>query len=207
MRLGRRPATSRNRRTRCGVLKLNDGQFEEGEQTAPESGANSMFAMFEGPGRDMRMFSPPSGPRPWTKIIAAFAAGVACTFLITTFASAPRKASPPDEAAQSESAKMAQRTQPVKEAQPAKSSPAPRSADAAKISPPAESSPRAQASVPPERASNAKEPPAEPASETANAAAATEPSGDPACEQQTWPYVNHGCAGAKTNSGQATRPV
>src|SRR4051794_4732312 len=71
----------------------------------------------------------PLPPRPWTKFIAAFAGGVACTFLlttfITTFSSTPRKPEP-------ETAKVAQRTQ---GRQPAKSAPTP--SPAAKASDPA----------------------------------------------------------------------
>src|SRR5262245_54733135 len=74
----------------------------------------------EEPRPDTRVQTIPLPPRPWTKIIAAFAGGVACTFVLTTFitfSSTPSK--PKTEVG---IGKAAQRTP---GAQPAKSEPTP----------------------------------------------------------------------------------
>jgi len=132
----------------------------------------------------------PLPPRPWTKVIAAFACGVACTFLLTTlitaFSSTPDK--PKTEVG---IGKTAQRRQ---GAPPAKSEPTPPTA--AKASDSASHAKEAPA----DRTPASDEPSAAPAAaanETADADAADK--NDP-CAQQTWPYVDHGCAGTKPNS-------
>jgi hypothetical protein len=64
-----------------------------------------MSSTFEGPPQDSRIISAPSvPPRPWTRMLAAFAAGVACTFLYVTISSIVKPPVPPET-------KLSQRTQ------------------------------------------------------------------------------------------------
>ncbi len=64
-----------------------------------------MSSTFEGPPQDSRIASAPSvPPRPWTTMLAAFASGVACTFLYVTISSIVKPPAPPDT-------KLSQRTQ------------------------------------------------------------------------------------------------
>jgi hypothetical protein len=136
----------------------------------------------------------PLPPRPWTKFIAAFAGGVACTFLLTTFitfSSTPRKP-------EAETSKLAQRTQ---GGQPAK--PAPTPPPAARASDPAPQTKDAAADRTPasDEASGAQ---TAAANETADADAGKS---DRSCAQQTWPYVNHGCAGADPQGTRSVRVI
>ena len=64
-----------------------------------------MSSTFEGPPQDSRIAAAPSvPPRPWTTMLAAFAAGVACTFLYVTISSLVKPPAPPET-------KLSQRTQ------------------------------------------------------------------------------------------------
>jgi hypothetical protein len=137
----------------------------------------------------------PLPPRPWTKIIAAFAGGVACTFLLTTFitfSSTPRKP-------EAETSKLAQRTQ---GGQPAK--PAPTPSPATKASDPAPQMQDAAADRTP-----ASEEPSGGQTASVNETADADTAGkiDPSCAQQTWPYVNHGCAGTEQQGTRSVRVI
>jgi hypothetical protein len=56
-----------------------------------------MSSIFEGPPQDSRIASAPRlSPRPWTTMIAAFAAGVAVTFLFVTISSFVDRPAPPE---------------------------------------------------------------------------------------------------------------
>jgi hypothetical protein len=64
-----------------------------------------MSSTFEGPPQDSGLISAPSvPPRPWTRMLAAFAAGVACTFLYVTMSSIVKPSVAPET-------KLSQRTQ------------------------------------------------------------------------------------------------
>src|SRR2546430_16306072 len=53
-----------------------------------------MSSLFEGSPQDSRIFAAPAAPgRSWPKVVAAFAAGAACTFVMF-FAQAPRVSRP-----------------------------------------------------------------------------------------------------------------
>lgn len=154
-----------------------------------------MSSLFEASPQDSRIFAAPAVPsRSWPKVVAAFAAGAACTFMVVLFfAQAPRVSRPPP------AAKVAERADSSKVPQPATSSIA-ATTEAAKhaTSPDASKQP---AAVPAQDSSRAAEVPA-PMATPDGAAKATN---EVPCERQTWPYVNHGCADA--GSDQATRAV
>src|SRR5262245_16147252 len=201
---------ARNRRHGCGVLNPVT-VIGEGAHRA-RSGATEMPAPLElsrpetttprdESRPDTRVQTIPLPPRPWTKIIAAFAGGVACTFLLTTFitfSSAPNK--PKTEVG---IGKVTQRTP---GAQPAKSEPTP--PPAAKAS---DAKASDAASHAPEAAVDRKPAGDEPAGETAavneTADANAAGKGDPSCAQHSWPYVNHGCAGADAQGTRSVRVI
>jgi hypothetical protein len=154
-----------------------------------------MSSPFEGPPQDSRIFSAPAQPsRPWTKMIAAFAAGMAFTFLIVTFFSATPPASQPET-------KASQRTQSPRVAKthpPAEPTKADAAAGATQ-----DTSVAATASLP-EPSSKPADTPASAAVDASDAAAKQ---ARDACAQQTWPYVSHECGGTDSNADQTTRAV
>ena len=156
-----------------------------------------MTSLFQGSPQDSRIFAAPAAPsRSWPKVVAAFAAGAACTFVVVMlFAQAPRVSRPPP------AAKVAQRADSSNVPQPATSSLA-ATAEAAKRAAPADAS-KQPAAVPAQNSSRAAEVPVPAPTATPHGAATA--TNEVPCERQTWPYVNHECADA--GSDRATRAV
>ncbi|MFL6805839.1 MAG: hypothetical protein ACJ8FM_17810 [Xanthobacteraceae bacterium] len=159
-----------------------------------------MSSPLEGVPQDPRVFSAPAAPRrPWLKIAAAFAAGVVfaagivCSVLVITFLTAPHKAAQPQQA------KL--RT-PTEAASNASSSPAVRREQPANVPAPHSSPQTTQTSATPEAPPVAAEASASnPDGAAAEAGdAVSGQSADLSCERQTWPYVDHSCAGADANA-------
>jgi hypothetical protein len=153
-----------------------------------------MSSLFEGSPQDSRIFAAPAAPgRSWPKVVAAFAAGAACTFVMF-FAQAPRVSRPLP------TANVAQHADSSKLPQPA--TPTAATTEAAKRAAPPDAS-KQPAAVPAQESSRAVEAPVP--SPTATPDGAAKATNEVPCERQTWPYVNHGCADA--GSDQATRAV
>jgi hypothetical protein len=153
-----------------------------------------MSSLFEGSPQDSRIFAAPAAPgRSWPKIVAAFAAGATCTFvLVMFFAQAPRVSRPLP------AAKVAQHADSSKVPQPSTAA-IPGAAKRA-ASPEASKQP---AAVPAQESSRAADVPVP--APTATPDGAAKATNEVPCERQTWPYVNHECADA--GSDQATRAV
>jgi len=144
-----------------------------------------MSSTFERSPQAIHSLAAAAAPRPWTKLMAAFAAGVASTALVAVLVAGPHRT---QQAQQSGPARTEVAARAPSVATPAPSRPAP--------APPAQTS---GAAPRPEHGSD---------SAPATAAQANEPSssGYPGCAEQTWPYVNHQCGAADEGAG-ATRSV
>jgi hypothetical protein len=158
-----------------------------------------MSSVFEGVPQDPGVFSAFAAPRrSWPKIVAAFAAGAACTVLVITLVPIARNAPQPPPA------RILQRTSADVAAAPSLS--ATRGQQPADMPAPAQAPKNTHAPAPPEGAVAEA-----PVVNSAPAAADTndvgsKQSADLNCERQTWPYVDHSCAGPDTNA-QARRSV
>jgi hypothetical protein len=157
-----------------------------------------MSSPLQGVPQDPRVFSPPAAPSPpWRKIAAAFAAGVgfaagaACAVLVIMYLVAPQKAAQPQQAKRMPTEVAA--NAPLPNQQPANTPPA--------------SSPQAQPSP-----TTAPPAGAEPSASDRDAAApageaSPGQSADRSCERQTWPYVDHSCAGLDAQAKRSVRVI